>query len=151
MSAVVNLLACALEHERAKAGWKLRAGRLAETLGATRIGGTVYELGDGERSFPYHFHHGVEEWLLVIGGTPTVRTPDGEQRLRAGDTVCFPSGAAGAHQVRGPGRVLVVSANREPSISVYPESDKLGTRPGDEADRLDFRRGDAVDYWEGEA
>jgi hypothetical protein len=43
------------------------------------------------------------------------------------------------------------SANREPSISVYPDSDKLGTRPGGNLqDRLDFQRADAVDYWEGE-
>jgi hypothetical protein len=43
------------------------------------------------------------------------------------------------------------SANREPSISVYPDSDKVGTRPGEHrGDRLDFRRLDAVDYWEGE-
>jgi uncharacterized cupin superfamily protein len=148
---VVNLLDGALQHERAKPGWSLRAGRIGEALGGARIGGTVYELDDGERSFPYHFHHGVEEWLLVVDGAPTMRTPAGEQQLRPGDTVCFPAGAAGAHQLRGPGRVLVLSANREPSISVYPESDKLGTRPGDDADRLDFRRGDAVEYWDGEA
>ena len=88
--------------------------------------------------------------LLVIAGGPTLRTPDGERRLGPGDTVCFPAGAAGAHSVRGPGRVLILSANRSPSISVYPDSDKLGTRPAVEDDRLNFRRADAVDYWEGE-
>jgi hypothetical protein len=37
------------------------------------------------------------------------------------------------------------------SISVYPDSDKLGVRPPDGGeDRLDFRRGDAVDYWDRE-
>jgi hypothetical protein len=44
----------------------------------------------------------------------------------------------------------MLSANRSPSIAVYPDSDKVGTRPPDDGDRLDFRRGDAVDYWEGE-
>ena len=53
--------------------------------------------------FPYHFHHGMEEWLLVVDGTPTLRTPDGERELRRGDVVCFPPGPDGAHQVRGPG------------------------------------------------
>jgi hypothetical protein len=52
--------------------------------------------------------------------------------------------------VTGPGRLLVLSANREPSISVYPDSDRLGTRPADQNDRLNFRRADAVGYWEGE-
>jgi hypothetical protein len=48
--------------------------------------------------------------------------------------------------------VLLLSANREPSISVYPDGDKIGTRPAgvEDPDRLNFRRADAVDYWEGE-
>jgi hypothetical protein len=34
---------------------------------------------------------------------------------------------------------------------VYPDSDKLGVRPpAGGPDRLDFRRRDAVDYWDGE-
>jgi uncharacterized cupin superfamily protein len=81
-----------------------------------------------------------------------VRTPAGERVLRPGDVICFPAGPDGAHDVRGPAGVLIVSANREPSIAVYPDSDKLGARPAgtDDPDRLNFRRGDAVDYWEGE-
>ena len=39
-----------------------------------------------------------------------------------------------------------------PEIPVYPDSDKIGTRPVEvgEADRLNFRRSEAVDYWDGE-
>jgi uncharacterized cupin superfamily protein len=73
--------------------------------------------------------------------------------LRAGDVVCFPGDASGAHTVRGPGRVLVFSANRWPAVVVYPDSDKIGARPTpmfEDPDRLNFRRGDAVGYWEGE-
>ena len=114
------------------------------------MGASVYELEGDELTFPYHFHHGVEEWLYVIGGTPTVRTPGGERALAAGDLICFPSGREGAHAVRGPGRVMIVSASASPSISVYPESGKVGTRPADEEDRLNVRRADAVGYWEGE-
>jgi hypothetical protein len=33
---------------------------------------------------------------------------------------------------------------------VYPDSDKVGVRAVDDEEHLDFRRGDAVDYWEGE-
>lgn len=150
MSETVNLLAVPLEHEREQPRWPLHAARVGDLLGGARIGGSVYELAAGDRSFPYHFHHGVEEWLIVLDGAPTVRTPAGEHQLRSGDIMCFPEGAAGAHEFRGPGRVLVISENRVPSISVYPETGKLGTRPADEADRLNFRRSDAVDYWEGE-
>ena len=37
------------------------------------------------------------------------------------------------------------------SVSVYPDSDKLGVRPrGGGPNVLNFRRGDAVGYWDGE-
>jgi hypothetical protein len=33
---------------------------------------------------------------------------------------------------------------------VYPDSDKVGVRAVGDEEPLNFRRGDAVDYWEGE-
>jgi uncharacterized cupin superfamily protein len=144
-----NLLTGELDTEQTRAGFAWRARRVGDHIGGERIGGTLYELGAGEQTFPYHYHHGVEEWAYVVAGAPTLRTPTGERTLRAGDVVCFPSGAGGAHVIRGPGRVLLLSANAKPSIAVYPDSDKLGTR-GDEADALNFRRADAVGYWDGE-
>jgi uncharacterized cupin superfamily protein len=145
-----NLLTGALAHESDRDRYRHRATRVGESLGASQIGGGLYQLPEGEQTFPYHFHHGVEEWLVVLEGRPVVRTPDGERELRRGDVVCFPPGPDGAHVVRGPARVLILSANHSPSISVYPDSDKLGTRPGGDDDRLNFRRADAVDYWDGE-
>ena len=35
----------------------------------------------------------------MLSGSPTLRGPDGERVLRAGDVVCFPVGPDGAHQV----------------------------------------------------
>jgi uncharacterized cupin superfamily protein len=147
-----NLLSEEIAHEHDHPGFAWRSIRVGDEVGSSRIGGTVYDLPEDEQTWPYHFHHGVEEWLLVVDGAPTVRTAAGERQLRRGDVICFPRGPEGAHAVRGPGRVLIVSANRDPSISVYPDSGKLGTRPGaaHEEDRLDFRRADAVDYWAGE-
>jgi uncharacterized cupin superfamily protein len=145
-----SLLDGDLDREGDRGGYRRRSASVGERLGATQIGGSVYDLPEGESTFPYHFHHGVEEWLVVVAGTPRVRIPGGERALRPGDVMCFPSGPEGAHRVSGPGRVLILSANRSPSISVYPDSDKLGTRPGRDDDRLNFRRRDAVDYWDGE-
>jgi uncharacterized cupin superfamily protein len=146
-----NIVDGALDLEQDRPGYSWSAARsVGKRLGASLIGASVYELPAGQRSFPFHYHHGVEEWLYVVAGTPSVRTPAGEQPLKPGDLVCFPVGPDGAHAVTGPGRVVLFSANREPSISVYPDSDKIGPRPGRGADRLDFRRGDGVDYWDGE-
>jgi uncharacterized cupin superfamily protein len=148
----VNLLELELTFAGDRDGYRRRGARVGDVIGSEQIGASLYELPDGEQTFPYHFHHGVEEWALVVGGTPTVRLPAGERVLAPGDVICFVAGAEGAHSLRGPGTVLILSANRAPSISVYPDSDKIGTRPGgrDSPDWLDFRRSDAVDYWEGE-
>ena len=37
-------------------------------------------------------HYGVEEMFFVLSGTPTVRTPEGEEELSPGDVVYFPEG-----------------------------------------------------------
>jgi uncharacterized cupin superfamily protein len=142
------------EDEHYRPGYPRRATAVDEAIGGDRIGGAVWEIGEGERICPYHYHHGVEEWLVVISGTPTVRTPDGEQQLRAGDVVCFPGRPEGAHTVHGPGRVMMLSDEVWPAVVVYPDSDKIGARPGPmgthTTDRGNFRRKDAVDYWDGE-
>jgi uncharacterized cupin superfamily protein len=147
---IFNLADGPLGAERDRDGWRVRSTRVGDELGSRMIGGSIYELPPGQRSFPFHYHHGVEEWLLVVDGTPSVRTPAGTRKLEPGDVLCFPAGAEGAHDVTGPGRVLILSSGGPPSVSVYPESDKLGTRSGDADDTRNFRRADAVDYWEGE-
>jgi uncharacterized cupin superfamily protein len=148
-----NVITGELPATGARAGYAWRGRRaLGRELGLRRFGTSVYELAAGEWTFPYHYHHGVEEWLYVVDGAPRLREPSGERVLAPGDVVCFPSGPHGAHAVSGPGRVVMFSAGgRGASISVYPDSDKLGVRPrGGGEDRLDFRRRDAVDYWDGE-
>jgi uncharacterized cupin superfamily protein len=138
------------EHRHDREGYRWGSLRVAA---GEQLGGTVYDLAAGEKTFPYHYHHGIEEWLYVVSGTPTLRTPDGERQLREGDVAVFRPGPDGAHQVTGPGRVLIVSNLVWPSISVYPDSDKVGTRSSrdtSDPDRLNFPRGSAVDYWEGE-
>src|SRR5256885_13488199 len=74
--------------------------RFGEELGATLWGGTVYELAPGKRVCPYHWHFGEEEWLLVVSGTPTLRTPSGERMLGPWEGAAFVGGAEGAHEVR---------------------------------------------------
>jgi len=150
-----NLLSAELEAENEhRPEYHHAAAKVGDAIGGERIGATLYELGEGERVCPYHYHYGHEEWLYVVAGEPTLRSPEGERTLQPGDTVCFPAGPEGAHDVRGPGRVLLFSANRWPEVVVYPDSDKLGARPAPWPahiqDRGNFRRSDAVDYWDGE-
>ena len=155
----VNLFQTEVEHSSEHEyehppGYRWHETWVGARLGGERIGASLYELPPGESTFPYHFHYGNEEWLLVVTGEPTLRTPDGEQRLRPGDVVCFPIGPAGAHQVRNETdetiRVLMISTLRAPDITRYVDSDKIGPRPRVHEDSLNFFRGSAVDYWAGE-
>jgi uncharacterized cupin superfamily protein len=127
-------------------GFRWRGARIGPAIGAEQVGGSLYELADGERTYPFHFHHGMEEWAIVIAGAPTLRDPSGERVLRPGDVVCFPTGPEGGHQLRGPGTVLMLSASGSPAVAEYPDSGKLGVRPPGKV----FRLADAADYWEGE-
>jgi uncharacterized cupin superfamily protein len=145
-----NLFDGELDQERDQPGFSWRAATLGPKLGAERIGASLYELQPGERSFPYHYEYGAEEWLLVVAGRPTLRAPDGEHELRAGDLLCFPEGPEGAHLIRNdtdePVRVLIASTTGRPAAAVYPDSGKVGVWP---LKKL-FRLSDAVDYFDGE-
>jgi uncharacterized cupin superfamily protein len=144
-----NVLNGKLEEEHVREGFTWRYAEVGQAIGGEKIGATLYELDDRQQTFPYHYHHGIEEWAYVVAGAPLLRTPDGERTLRTGDLVCFRSGPDGAHALCGPGRILILSAKARPSVVVYPDSDKVGTR-GDPDDALNFMRADAVDYWAGE-
>lgn len=135
-------------------GYRAGVRRFGHRIAARMIGATVYELPQGESVCPYHYHYGNEEWLVVLDGTPVVRTGEGEEKLSAGDVVCFRSGPGGAHKVSNPGpataHVLMISTRNKPSVAVYPDSDKVAIWPGDKRDDLLLRRDARARYWDGE-
>ena len=73
-------------------GHAFAATSLTQDVGAARTGMGLYEVAPGEKTWPYHFELSEEEWLIVIDGEVTLRTPDGERVLRAGDVAVSPSG-----------------------------------------------------------
>jgi uncharacterized cupin superfamily protein len=92
------------------------------------LGASVYELGPGNFNV-YHFHHGAEELMIVLRGTPTVRTPEGERRLEEGDVALFRRGPAGAHEIRNdtdtPTRYVMVSDHPSPEVVEYPDRGQI--------------------------
>jgi uncharacterized protein YceH (UPF0502 family)/uncharacterized cupin superfamily protein len=136
------------------AGYETGYVRLGPIVGGKLLGATVYELPPGQSICPYHYEYGNEEWLLVLEGRPTLRHPGGEDELPPGELVCFPEGPEGAHKVTNAtdraARVLIVSTKVDPSLAVYPDSDKIGAWSGDERDRILVRRESGVDYWDRE-
>lgn len=154
MPEVVNLYGDEWDGARDRPGWRWRSLRLGPRLGAAKLGASLYELEPGQRTFPYHYEYGNEEWLIAVAGTPTLRTPDGERELRPGDVVCFPQGPEGAHQVINrtgePVRVLILSTQIRPDLAFYPDSDKVGVFSGNPDDSLLVPRSAEVDYFDGE-
>lgn len=135
-------------------GYRGAAIHLTKVLGAEALAVKSFALPPAQSLCPYHYEY-EEEWLILLEGELLVRTPSGEQEIRRGDVVAFPAGPAGAHKVTNRGendaRFVMFSSAREPSVAVYPDSDKIGVWPGNDADQLMLHRADGnVDYYDGE-
>jgi uncharacterized cupin superfamily protein len=142
-------------HEtRDREGWRIKEAFVGHHIGGELIGASLSEVEPGSKHWPYHTHHANEEWVIVLRGEPTLRTPEGEQALQEGDVVCFPRGKEGAHQIinstGSPVRVLMLSSMISPDIVEYLDTEKMyATNVAGEPIMLS-RRGPTVEYWEGE-
>jgi uncharacterized cupin superfamily protein len=136
-------------------GFRAGMARLGGLLGAKETGISVYELPPGQSVCPYHYECGEEEWLLVLEGNPTLRHPEGSERLGPWDVAFFSKGADGAHGIRNETeetvRVLMFSTVVVPTATVYPDSDKVGIWTGDSEADVIIRRESKVDYFDGES
>jgi uncharacterized cupin superfamily protein len=134
-----------------------KLGRAGKALGCSMI-----ELPPGKTAWPFHYHLGNEEALYILEGEATLRLGAARHRVRAGHYVALPADSDHAHQLTNttsePCRYLVISTMREPDVTVYPDSDKIGVfagaAPGANASErtLDMfvPRAAAVDYWHDE-
>ncbi len=153
----INIAAPQLEYDEDDPdGFRSGLALLGKLLGgAEESGVSVYELPPGQAICPYHYEVGEEEWLLVLEGEPTLRHPEGSERLAPWDVVFFEKGPAGAHGVRnetdGTVRVLMFSTVVVPTATVYPDSDKVGIWTGDPETDVMVRRESKVGYFDGEA
>lgn len=153
----INVQTLALETDPTDPpAYAARRASFGQALGATALSAGVVELPPGVSGWPYHYEWGNEEWVLVLAGRPTLRHPGGEDVLEPGDVVAFPDGPDGAHKLTNAGdevaRIVMLSTENAPGLSVYPDSDKVSAFTGAGLDgvRLHRRDGDAG-YWDGEA
>jgi uncharacterized cupin superfamily protein len=147
----VNLFDVQLEHdERDPPGYGCDAVRVAPLLGGELLALNVFELPPGQSVCPYHYESAEDEWIVVLSGRLTLRTPEGERELGPWDCAFCPAGEEGAHKVTnhtGERTRLFIWGNRtHPGTTIYPDSNKVGAWPPGKLFRLD----DAVDYYEGE-
>lgn len=148
---VVNLFEVELQaDEDEPPGYGATYARVGPPVGGEQLGLSVYVLEPGLSICPYHYENAEEEWLIVLGGRPTLRTPAGERELEPWDCVFFPTGEEGAHKVTNRTdetvRVCIWSNRLPVATSIYPDSEKVGAWPPGKL----FRLADAVDYFDGE-
>jgi len=146
------------DEPREQPGFRARRARLSRQAGSERLGLSVWEIPPGEAAYPYHHHLGEEELLVVLEGSPDLRTPEGWRQLRRGEVVAFPRGEDGSHQLANRTdrmvRFIAVSTNGDPDIVLYPDSGKISAaerRSDGGGLRELFRLADAVDYYDGES
>jgi len=142
-------------------GFAIERKKLAAAAGGEQLGCSIYVIPPGKKSWPYHYHTANEEAMYVLKGEGTLRAREGKTAIEAGDYLAFPTGEAYARRVINdsdePLRYLCFSTMREPEISVFPDSGKIGAFAGGvsgacSGDPVDecFERSAAVDYWTGE-
>lgn len=129
-----NVYATDWDGTQQQPGYEWHRIRLARRLGGQKLGASIYVIGPGQKSFPYHFHHANEEMLIVLEGRVKVRTPKGEEEAGPGDAMIFPKGPLGAHQVinhtDATVRIMMMSTMVEPEIAEYPDSGNIGVFAG---------------------
>jgi uncharacterized cupin superfamily protein len=130
----VNLYDSDWDVERSYGKARTRMMHVGRRLGSELMGATVFEIEPGIPGL-YHFHYGNEEWALVLDGTLTLRTPEGERDLERGDVAVFRRGPEGAHALGNRStsvcRVAVFSSMRHPDVVSYPEAGVVGAIAGD--------------------
>jgi uncharacterized cupin superfamily protein len=154
----VNIERAVFDEPREQEGFRAQRARLSRQASAERLGLSLWEVEPGQAAYPYHLHLTEEEIVVVLEGTPSLRTPDGWRELEQGEVVSFLRGEEGAHQIvnrsAGTVRFLAFSPSGEPDIVVQPDSGKVGAferLPDGGGMRLWFRREDERDYYDGES
>ncbi len=158
MSAVPpNINKPVFDQPREHPGFRASRAHVGRQAGSERLGLSLWVLPPGEAAYPYHFHYGEEELVVVLEGRPSLRTPAGWRELATGEVVAFQRGEGGGHQLVNRGdetvRFLAFSAIGDADVVVYPDSGKLGASerlPDGSGFGAMFRLAESVDYHDGE-
>ena len=151
---IANLYGDDWDATRDREGWHAKGVGVGARIGGELLGASLSEVAPGSKLWPYHTHYLNEEWVIVVRGEPTLRTPEGEQILKEGDVVCFPRGKKGAHQIinrsDSPIRVLMLSSMIRGEVIEYLDTGKVLAKDVEDEDIMFARPGPTADYWEGE-
>ncbi|WP_144184532.1 cupin domain-containing protein [Elioraea rosea] len=118
--------------------------RLGDAFSLTQFGVNLVRLAPGAASSLRHAHSAEDEFVMVLEGTPTLITNDGEQPMTPGMVVGFPCDTGDAHCLVNRTEVdavfLVVGTKaRDSDVCAYPDVD-LHLAPGRDGRRRFLRK-----------
>jgi uncharacterized cupin superfamily protein len=160
MKPILNVAAAAEISLASGTRFEARMRRLAQPLGAKRIGSNLTRVPPGKAAFPFHHHHANEEHFFVISGTGVLRHGDEWFEVAPHDYIyCAPGAADLAHQLINTGDedlvYLAISTLQAPEVVGYPDSAKTGVTvltADDQPQRCLFedKLRNTMGYWDGE-
>jgi len=152
-----NVSDVALERLLREPLYDSQGARLARGTAARKLGASFDIVAPGKRGCPYHLHHAQEEMFVVLEGSGTLRVAGELLAIKAGDVIFIPPGPEYPHQILNtseqPLKYLSISTMEQPEICEYPDSGKfLAEGSLDRSTPFDVidRRGQSLDYWDGE-
>ena len=147
-----NIHALELKHFLRGSLFEGRSGSLSDGTAAQKLAANIDVVPPGKRSCPYHFHHAEEEMFIIMEGRGTLRVAGEMLPISAGDVIFIPPGPQYPHHILntsdGPLKYISVGTHEPIEICEYPDSGKyLVGAPNFHAIS---RKGEDLDYWDGE-
>lgn len=111
--------------------------RLGEAGGLTQFGVNLVTLEPGALSSLRHWHLNEDEFVMVLDGTCTMVTDEGETEMAPGDCAAFPANTPNGHhfinRTGTPARFLVVGTKAAREVGTYSDVDMVVTMEGGKA------------------
>lgn len=73
--------------------------KIGDVFGLTQFGVNLTRLPPGEMSAHRHWHHKEDEFIMVVEGTGTLITDEGETPMTKGMVAGFPAGVPNGHHL----------------------------------------------------
>jgi uncharacterized cupin superfamily protein len=101
---------------------------LSDAVGLSDFGVNLLQLPPGTWSSQRHWHSVEDEFIWILEGEVVLVTEDGEELLRAGDSVGFKAGVANGHHLQNRSNAVVLvleigSRRPEKDITEYSDID----------------------------
>jgi len=160
---VLNLADIPLRQTGNGKGFKAMIGPFSHIIGSDGIGCMLHVVEPGDKAFPFHAHHQIDELFIILEGEGTYRYGKEKYPIKAGDVCAAPAGpgADRAHQIVNSGKAtlkyLGLSSKVDTEVVEYPDSNKFGVvshfdwgKPEAGGIRFIGRAESGLDYFDGE-